>query len=169
MKEVWTYSIVLSPTVSVELENSVLRAARSWEVATLGEIRFDVLLHQEATPPCTDALVGIDELDTPLDGEDEVGRHVKRTCHDVSIRNPWPDRARWDAIYARLGVSPLVMVVAHELGHVLGLRHVSPTERSVMIPTIDLAIVPGPSCGDVSSLGFQRDRPLRCYEERRTP
>lgn len=171
-KDTWH---VYPGSLSMSAEQGMLRATRMWEEATVGAVHFRIHLATDKFE-CKDGNIFVVSL-SPADAleqgmGEEVGEHTTAVgtlpggCHFVRIVDPWPESMSdaWDALFARTGVSPLVTVAAHEFGHVLGVPHVAPEDRSVMVPGIKLVKVPGPTCMDVSLLSVTMGRPLTCRE-----
>ncbi len=161
------YDVVITSRVSTEVENAALRAMTAWQQATVGFVTFTVHNRSERAPPCTASVVWIEEDSAPAtDDEDDVAVHSFDGCHTIVMVNPWPDAEAFRAAYERLGVSPFVAVLSHELGHALGLPHEATTAHSVMGPYIQLAVEAVPTCLDVNALSLLRNVLVGCWEER---
>jgi hypothetical protein len=137
----------------------------AWEQATVGYVTFTSANRTDPAPPCTDSVVWLDEA-TDVSGADDVAEHTFNGCHLIVMQNPWRDAEAFAGAYKRMGVSPFVAVLSHELGHALGLPHAASTAHSVMGPFIQLAIEPFPTCLDVNAFSLLRGQLIECYEGR---
>ncbi len=159
------YAVVFAANVNAEVESAALRAMTAWEQATIGYVTFTAHNRTDKAPPCAEDVVWIEESKVP--GEDDaVATHSLYGCHSIVVVNPWLDSEGFKAAYQKLGISPLVMVLSHELGHVLGLAHEAITVHSVMGLYVSLAVETFPTCLDVNALGVLRGEVIRCWEGR---
>lgn len=160
------YDVVFTPTASGDVENATLRAMVLWQEATVGYVRF-VAHNRTEVIRCTAATIFVEQaMGTYQLTDDEVAVHNLSTCHTISVVYPWPESESYAAVYQRLGVSPLVAVISHELGHVLGVPHSPTTSWSVMSPFINLVPTASPTCQDVNALSLTRQVIIPCVEKR---
>lgn len=88
-------------------------------------------------------------------------------CFDIWVMWPWPKEKEetFTSKFDELKVNPLVLVMAHEFGHALGLsEHADSEMRSLMVPTFEVLRVNHPTCFDVNTLGIAIDRSIPCRE-----
>ena len=171
-----TFDAYPLPGVSARAESAALRAMDAWELASVGAVTFSRHSQTEAAPPCADGVVFFTSIspevaaDPTAEVEEVVGSHRVAPvggCHYVWLVEPWPASMKVleDKIWSSLSVDPVVLVAEHELGHAIGLAHEAPTQRSIMIPEINLVKVSRVTCLDVDSLGVHLGRPVRCRED----
>ncbi len=109
---------------------------------------------QESDPDCSLLVTGRDDLKTGTIGWAFVGTTCMKWTTQQQTRDDWKDVASLcSAVVSDIGLH-LYSIITHELGHVLGSRHIEDASDDIMhpeVPLVDLAATRF-TCASKSSL-----------------
>jgi hypothetical protein len=146
------YNVVIDPSLGPVNIQATLDAVDSWVAITDGALSFDVSI---ATPgECNGSLEAhrvCIYAETTAQFEALEAEENLHGLLGLTFREHYDGSNIWIPLTDNYGVGGMTTIIAHELGHAMGLGHTTDATSNVMYPGWS-HVAPVPTCNDLAQL-----------------